>query len=372
MPATEAIEISLTGPASHTIRVPAGQGTISIGPIEAGRRQPELLVEPNEALNWSAFDQFSVPAGYPWPRSFTYRGADTGFLSWSKRRPIESFTWSPTTPMDVDASAAGIARLLVELRNADLSVVLPHRLVDFTCSGDISLLHAEWQGPAKSPSLYFYPRTNPKTEAEPLRLPDLPSFPHVRNIFVQVSPVRQPFDCTSLLQFSGLTSIRLLGNLANLAALSQFPAVKTLQLGDCPHLDELPTPSTWPELNDFHAASIEQDAGQRLRRHFKTHPINNVSITGLRPPGWFEQNHGLPFRDWPATTARKATKAFRAAETASNPATGIRQFVRSINTLPGIETIEREDAAEAVALLATHHAIDEEIALGWFNEEREF
>lgn len=41
-----------------------------------------------------------------------------------------------------------------------------------------------------------------------------------------------------------------------------------------------------------------------------------------------------------------------ACETAGDPATAIRQFVRLINTLPVIETIEREDAAETVALLA--------------------
>ncbi|GAA0923630.1 hypothetical protein [Virgisporangium aurantiacum] len=43
-----------------------------------------------------------------------------------------------------------------------------------------------------------------------------------------------------------------------------------------------------------------------------------------------------------------------------------------INTLPGIDTIEREDAAEAVALLAARHAIDTDRALAWFDEERDF
>ena len=262
--------------------------------------------------------------------------------------------------------------MLVELPDADVSIVLPHRLIEFSCSGDVSLLRAEWSGPTKCPGLHFYPRTHPSTGAEPLRLPDLPSLRAVRSVSVKVSPVRQPFDCASLLQFPDLTRIRLFGNLANLDALSQFPALQGMQLGDCPHLDGLPTPDTWPHLNDFSAAGIEQGAGKRLRRHFTAHPIVHASITRLRLPGWFDQHHGLPFNDWPSAAARRTTTAFRAAETAADPEAGIRQFVRLINTLPGIHTIEREDAAEAVALLAARHAVDTDRALGWFDEERDF
>jgi hypothetical protein len=372
MVAGEVRQISLTGPGSHLVRTSPGQGSVSIGPREGSRREPELVVDPDEVLNWSAFDPFTVPAGYPWPRVFTYRGIDTGFLDWSRRRHIESFSWSPTAPVGVDASDAGIDRFFVELRDAPVSIVLPHRLVEFTCSGDLSLLRAEWSGPTTCPGLYFYPQTHPSARAEPLRLPDLPSLQAVRDVFVKVSPVRQPLDCASLLQFPHLTRVRLVGNLANLEVLGRFPELRQMQLGDCPHLDELPTPSTWPHLNDFSANGIEQGAGKRLRRHFKAYPIDRVSITGLRPPGWFDQHHGLPFGDWLPVAARKVTKAFQAAETADDPEAGIRQFVRFINTLPGIDTIEREDAGEAVALLASRRAIDRDRALEWFDEERDF
>lgn len=89
-------------------------------------------------------------------------------------------------------------------------------------------------------------------------------------------------------------------------------------------------------------------------------------------PGWFERHYGLPFNDWAPATARKATAAFRAAESADEPEAGIREFVRLINTLSGIHTIEREDAGEAVVLLASYHAIDQDLALKWFDEERDF
>jgi hypothetical protein len=371
--AAEAVQISLTGPDSHLIRRSPGQGSISIGPREAGRRQPDLVVDPDAVLNWSAFDPFTVPAGYPWPRTFTYRGTDTGFVDWSRRRRIESFSWSPTAPLSVDASDAGIDRLSVDLGDAGVSIVLPHGLKEFSCSGDVSLLRAEWSGPTTTcPGLYFYPRTRPSATAKPLRLPDLPAFRSLRAVFVKVSPLRQPFDCTSLLQFPDLTRIRLFGNLANLDVLDRFPMLRRMQLGECPRLGGLPAPAAWPNLDDFSANGIEQAAGTRLRRHFRSHPIGHVSITGLRSPDWFEHNHGLPFNDWPAAAARKATTAFRAAETADDPEAGIRRFVQLVNTLPGIDTIEREDAGEAVALLASRHAVDVDRALAWFDEERDF
>jgi hypothetical protein len=47
----------------------------------------------------------------------------------------------------------------------------------------------------------------------------------------------------------------------------------------------------------------------------------------------------------------------------------VRDFVRAVNQLPGIETGEREDAAAAVARLAGDHA---GAAGAWFDAERDF
>lgn len=100
--------------------------------------------------------------------------------------------------------------------------------------------------------------------------------------------------------------------------------------------------------------------------------MTHASVTRLRTAEWFERVHGLPFGSWPPSTARRATKAFRAAEAADDPETGIRAFVRTINDLPGIDTIEREDAAEAVVQLAARAKISEDLALSWFDADRDF
>jgi hypothetical protein len=130
--------------------------------------------------------------------------------------------------------------------------------------------------------------------------------------------------------------------------------------------------TAWPDLRDFAASNIDHDAGRDLRRQLKACPLPHASVTRLRTAEWFERDHGLPFSAWPAATARRATRAFRAAEAAGDPETGIRAFVHAINDLPGIDTIEREDVGEAVALLAARAEIGEDLALSWFDADRDF
>ena len=372
MPNAETLVLSLSGPGSHAIEVPAGQGSLSIGPVVPGESKPDVVVGPDDVLHWSAFDGLTVPAGYPWPRFLRYRGSDTGFLAWSRRRSIEQFTWTPTVPLTVDAGAADIHRLTVTLRGAALTIVLPTTTVSFTACGDLALLQAELAAGGVCPDLYFYPDTRASRDAEPLKLPPLPSLGEATAVYVGVKPLRQAFDCASLLQFPQLTQVRLLGQLSNLDALAQLAHVRRLQLGDCPDLPGLPSLTTWPGLRDFDASNIAAEAGRDLRQQLKGVRLSHASVTGLRTADWFERDYGLPFSEWPSATARRAIKAFRSAEAADDPETGIRAFTRAINDLPGLGTIEREDAGEAVALLAARAGIAQDLALSWFDAERDF
>ncbi|MET9031166.1 hypothetical protein ABZW96_37095 [Nocardia sp. NPDC004168] len=303
-----------------------------------GESKPDVVVGPDDVLDWSTFDGFTVPAGYPWPRVLGYRGSDLGFLAWSRRRTIEQFAWTPTVPMTVDAGAADIHHLTVSLRSAALTIVLPATTSAFTACGDLALLHAELAAGGVCPHLYFYPATRASRDAEPLKLPPLPSLAEATSIYVGAKPLRQAFDCASLLQFPHLTQVRLFGQLTNLDALAELSHVQRLQLGDCPDLTGLPPLTTWPGLHDFDASNIAQEAGRDLRQQLKGVRLPHASVTRLRTAEWFERDYGLPFSEWPTATARRATKAFRAAEAADDPETGIRAFIRAINDLPGIAT----------------------------------
>jgi hypothetical protein len=366
------IVLSLTGPASHTVEVPAGQGSLSIGPVVPGAPEPDVVVGPDDVLDWYSFDAFPKSGGYHWPRVLRYQGNDTGFFAWSQRRRIEQFHWIPTTPTTVDGGAARIDHLTVSLRGAALTIVLPTTTSTFTAQGDLSRLQAEAAADGNCPHLHFYPDTRASRHAEPLELPPLPSLGAATSVYVGVKPLRQPFDCGSLLQFPYLTGVRLLGQLTNLEALAELPHLQRLQLRDCPDLTGLPSLTAWPDLRDLDAANIGQAAGRDLRQQLKDRQLARASVTGLRTAEWFEQDYGLPFSTWPAATARHATKAFRAAEAADDPEKGIRAFIHAINDLPGIGTIEREDVGEAVALLAARTKTSEDLALSWFDADRDF
>ncbi|MFC3448311.1 hypothetical protein [Amycolatopsis speibonae] len=135
------------------------------------------------------------------------------------------------------------------------------------------------------------------------------------------------------------------------------------------------------------ASNVEQEAGKRLRselRHLvkkSGHVWQHSGVSQLRAPSWFVTEYGLPFSDWPAKACRFATKISRAAAlgiaNAKSPeevAEAVRGFVRVFNDRPGIDTIEREDLGEAVALLVAEEpfAVTEELALSWFDQERDY
>jgi hypothetical protein len=208
--------------------------------------------------------------------------------------------------------------------------------------------------------------------AGPVALPVFPALAAARSVDVTVGPLRQPFDCASLLQFPGVRRLALHGRLTNLPALAGLRHLTGLQLRFSPDLAELPTLTTWPRLEHVIAWNVDAVAGRRLRGQLRPE-FRDSSVSKLRTAQWFATEYGLPFAAWPSRPARAATRAYRAAEEAiaagDDLETAVREFVRAVNKLPGIETGEREDAAQAVAQLAGEHA---EAARGWFDTERDF
>ncbi|GAA2587180.1 hypothetical protein GCM10010435_76770 [Winogradskya consettensis] len=361
--------ISLTGPDSHTLVRQPGVGIVIIGPALPGSRRPDLVVSAADTIDWSVFDPFTVPAGYPWPRVFRYEGDDTGFLTWAARRPIETFTWQPHAPLTADASAAQLSRLSVILRNGPLTIVLPADCHYFSAAGDLSLLTVTT--PGDCPPLGFFPDTQPS--GPPVALPPLPGLAYARSVDVTVPPLRQPFDCASLLQFPGLTRVALSGSLTNLSALASLRHLEMLELRYCPDLSDLPPLDTWT-LSHLLLFNADDTTGKRLRAS----GVPSLSISQPRKPPWFRTEYGLPFSAWTPRKAKAATKAYRSAASAIGKATtaadaeeAVRAFVRVINALPDVETTEREDAGEAVALLTTGTPYAQ-AAEAWFDAERDF
>ncbi|GAA1594420.1 hypothetical protein [Actinoplanes couchii] len=364
--------ISLTGPDSHRLTRAPGVGSCSLGGPEA-----DLRVAPGDRIDWTVFDRFSTPAGSPWPRWIAYRGDDTSWIEWSRRRPIEGFTWAPTAGHDVDTSNTDIHTLGVRLGAAPVRLVLPPSR-HFSVSGDLTRFTPVLAPGAECPSLGFAP------DGAECALPVMPALAGATDVAVSVQPLRQVFDCASLLPFTGLRSLQLSGGLTNLEALAGLRGLTALQLRFVPDMAGLPPLTGWPDLEHLIAWNVDDREGRRLRTEFREVSKGwpgYSSVSKLRSPEWFATEYRLPFAAWPPKSARAATRAFRAAEKAIAEAgtepeveAAIHRFVTALNRLPAMETTEREDAGEAVMLLTTETPMGDltDQAGSWFETTRDF
>ncbi|SDS44824.1 hypothetical protein [Actinoplanes derwentensis] len=361
--------ISLTGPDSHRLKREPGVGSCSLGGPDT-----DLQVAPGDTINWSAFDPYSTPAGSHWPRWITYEGDDTGWAAWSQHRPIEGLTWSPQSAQDLDASRADIHSLSVRVRRAPLRLVLPPGH-NFFAGGDLILFTPVLAPGAQCPTVGFSPTTT---------LPIMPALARAASVSVSVQPLRKPFDCASLLQFTELRHLQLSGSMTNLEALAELRGLTGLHLRFVPEMAGLPSLNAWPELLQLIAWNVDDREGKRLRTELRRAVHEGweySSVSKSRSAEWFATEYRLPFSAWPPKSARAAVKAFRAAEKAVGTATteftvetAVRGFVAAINRLPRIETTEREDAQAAVALLATDTPLGDlrKPADDWFETTRDF
>jgi hypothetical protein len=379
----ESITLNLTGPGSHVVLREPGWGSFALGPRDTGvLSKLDAVVPLDAAINWAAFDGLTVPAGYPWPRAFLYHGDDTGFVVWSRVRTIEHFSWWPSKADHLDMTGAQITEFHVHLAGQPLEIILggAHHRAAF--EGDLDLLKVSIAAGAEMPAITFTPAPTSQTVR---KVPPLPAFAKATSVDISADVVGTPFDCSSLLQFSGLRRLKLTGNVANLFALAELKELRTLMICLCPDLAGMPDLHTWQHLNSFIGWNIEARGGKVLRGQFnqlkKSGRMTDISrISQLREPIWFATEHGLPFADWSGKTARLAVRAYKQAAVAVARATSgdevrsaLIAFVEVFNTLPDIGTTEREDISDAIdrlAALAPAH-VTPEMAQGWFDAVQE-
>ena len=115
---TESVTLSVTGLSSHPLAKKRGVGSVSIRRADGRDGTPDLVVGPDDRIDWRSSISSPCPRGDPWPRHIRYEGNDPGFFEWSRLRPIESLSWTPAAAVDIDASGARISRLFLTLRRA--------------------------------------------------------------------------------------------------------------------------------------------------------------------------------------------------------------------------------------------------------------
>ncbi|AHG18603.1 hypothetical protein Z042_02435 [Chania multitudinisentens RB-25] len=385
--------IYLTGPNSHLLIREAGVGSLAIGPSSLGKKV-NLRVEPDECLDWTVFDAFATPAGYPWPRFLSYTGNDNGFFNWANERQIETMSWYPVLSGDiaVDASRSKFQTLQIELNEPDgrLHLTLPRREFSpyfrLCLHGDLARFTADGALPR---TLELVPRTGPRRSDTPYLLPDLGVLHTVTELELRNGPMAQPISLACLDHFPNLKSLSLWGNFTNLEALAEQSQLEALALRFMPDLTELSPLSAWPHLNSFIAFNIEETAGKRLRQQLKARSTvrawtGHVGVSQLRKSEWWESEFGRPFSAWLKRLAKVANEAYDVALKALTEAQTIAEaqmvfttFAMRLNVLKGIETTERDDLSEAVWQLsqsapAVRLGISEEMAQRWFDDARDY
>lgn len=390
------IYISLTDTNSHQIKIPAGQGSFSIGQIGMGKKKFDVLVDENAVIDWDVFNTFYTPHGqqnahlHPygdWPRFFYYWGNDIGFVEWAKKRAIENFFWQPSRPLCLDLSDAQIRNLAVKSTDNPIKLTLGQYnnigLYSLHLSGNIELF--EVAAKQEIPHIRIEPNTEKDQSLSAYQLPIIPDLAKVSSLDVIVKPIGQAFDCESLLQFSHLKSLNLTGNITNIVCLKQLKQLERIGIRYAINLEGFPSLNTWDNLISFIGWNIDEKTGKRLNAELKQlakeKQLDYSSVSKLRSPVWFTTEYGIPFENWESKNAKIATKAYKAvlkdivkAKTEQEVKLSIEHFIALINTLPNIETSEREDTGIAIQQLveASTLEIDQDKANTWFDEMRDF
>ncbi|MCL1992224.1 MAG: hypothetical protein FWG66_04685 [Spirochaetes bacterium] len=380
---SEKLTISLTGENSHKVTIPAGQGSLSIGTKGVSEGKYDVWVEKGHKINWDAFNEFHTPAGGSWPRFFYYCGEDKGFAVWSGKRPVENFYWMPKENASLDLTEANIDQFSLDALDNKIDITIGGKINLLSLAGRLEHISVK-KCTAGIPVLNFTPLVS-KTETQPYKLPAYKALEKAESVKVNVKPVGQAFDCESLLQFPGLKTLDLSGNLTNLEALAKLKHLKNIGLRYVPDLTGLPGLASWDNLTSFIGWNIEEAAGKVLKAELaalsKVKTLDYSSVSQLRKKIWFTTEYGIPFSGWESKNEKAATKAYKAclkiiakAKTEKDVRAAIVGFIDTLNKLPNMETSEREDAGEAVRQLAESSplGISQEKAGKWFDEARDF
>ena len=376
------LTLSLTGKDSHKVNITPGQGSFSIAPKTFGEKA-DAYVDADTPIQWEAFNDFKVPAGGNWPRAMDYVGNDTRFIEWTERREVESFHWTLMAPATVDFSKAKIEYLSVDNNDYPLHIKLGNeRLKGLSLQGNPHKITLEIAVPLKSISFSI---STEKKDSTPVFLPEFEALKDITTINISTSVGGQPFDCSSLLQFKKLKTVRLDGNMCHMEALGKLN-LSGIEVRYCPDMTGLPPLSTWADFSYCIFWNVEEVRGKVLRKELKelekTRGLSEyASVSNLHPKSWFVTEFNIPFASWEGKNGREAMKAYKETLKAVKKAKEEKEvrsllegLIAVINGLPNIETTEREDTYEAVCQLAdvASFEIDEEKIQLWFDEAREF
>lgn len=374
--------ISLTGVDSHKIKIPDGQGSFSIGTKGISQGKFDAIVDAGAKVNWPVFQESQFESTYAWPRFFYYSGNDCSFAQWSIDRRIETFSWRPYEDVVLDASECNISRLHIHSFGNKVHLQLGTKVRELCLSGDLEAFI--FTGICALQRLTYSLHSDSTVNAIHC-LPTHSLFEKLQIIDIENSAIGKPFDCQSLLQFPNVEVLNLSGNLINLEVLSDLKHLNSIGIRNAPNLQGFPSLHTWSGLTSFIGWIVEEQGGKQLQKELKEllvkREMSYSNVSKLKKQNWFLTEYTLPFKGWEGKNEKAATKKYKETlkkvakvQTEDQVEILFQDFIQFFNTLEDIETIEREDIGEAVALLAkaSKRIVTDEQANLWFDTYRDY
>ena len=371
--------LSLTGKNSHKVTIKAGHGNLTIGATGISKGKHDAWVDEDALISWNALEEHDHRKDIGWPRGISYEGNDNSFIEWADKRPIQGFVWKPTKDVVADLTNANIRSFELHVDKGKVDLTLSEKVSYVRIHGNLENVTF-----VKCPNDFALSfRSFQKRQEKPIyQLPLYPNASGARDVSVLGEVDGEPFDCSSLLQFTCMKSLCIYGNAMNLSALAKLEHLESINLQRMSNLEGMPKLETWKNLKHFYVDTIEETVGKQLKAELKVlqkeREFSEYSgVYKLKKAIWFTTEYNIPFSKWEdkkGKAAKSCLKEMRKAKSESDAHQAIVTFVTNINNLEDIETEEREGVFVAVGQLVEFSGLDigQEMWAEWFDDVRDF
>lgn len=352
------------GTGSEEIRLDATQ--ISIGP--GGTFQTN-----GNRLNFNALDAL------PHLTEIRYVGQDPAFADYIIQRKIPNVAWHAHGQQTIDLRASHVGLLSLDVDSEPVTLKAPQTLWALTISGNSAQLTVEG---ARLDSPFRLHVCGPQITQPPRG---------VEAVQVVTYSGLLDTDTSGLASYTRLTDLRLQGGpgkLRDASALNRLTGLRELDIYEMYDLDGAGWPLNWPLLEGVRIHGVRKADARSIKVALATVP--DVRISATRGDAWIAAHLSNPFRGWresqllfgqAACAAWKKAKS-RAKKLGPNAEVKkakqmLESLVVALNRLCvehayEMDTIQREEAGDAVGALALEAGVTEEQASLWFDEWRDF
>ncbi len=306
-----------------------------------------------------------------------YEGGDARVAELVRTRRVRTLHWRVRGAARIDLAACdALVEAHIDVGDEPLTLRLPRALVELHVSGKVDRLRVERDAPV----FPFVVHVDVPVLPQPIAgLEDLEE--------LDGSTLREA-DLRRLAGYRRLSELVLQGKAISVTCVEMLAALPTLRRLTLRHVYDLDAerfPAPWPALAQVEIHGLRTATATTLKKKLAVVPA--LKITGAKSDAFIAENLQNPFRGWDEDDpqlGRAAGAAWRKAQAAAaaprNTSAAraepiLRALVDALNRLDakhGLDTLRREEAADAFLGLAADLGVARAMAERWFDEWREF